>query len=278
MTSTILRNPYAAILRAIWSIIIDVAQAAGNNLGKVRTYHTIPNHEYNTNSGAGNPLLWLLHPENWGCSMTRTSWQQSFFRIVRLPLVELLSLGGTELKLYIYLLDLADNQQARLPEDEWYWKPFNLHEVLNISSGTSYRALSSLEKLGLIETKKAMMLRGNVLLGTPTGKVEVVRDECQQEKLQEKAIRDQLMSVLGGQPEVSTPVGRIDLLTNSEIIEVKNVADWKSAMGQVLAYASFYPQHIKRIHLFGSVAPSANALAICSQQSIVVTFEEVSNG
>ena len=63
MTSTILRNPYAAILRAIWSIIIDVAQVAGNNLGKVRTYHTIPNHEYNTNSGAGNPLE-LLHP---GC-------------------------------------------------------------------------------------------------------------------------------------------------------------------------------------------------------------------
>ena len=48
-------------------------------------------------------------------------------------------------------------------------------------------------------------------------------------------------------------------------------------MGQVLAYANFYPEHTKRIHLFGLVAPSADALAICSQMGIVVTIEEVSN-
>lgn len=62
MSTTILSNPYTAILQAIWGIIKEVTQAAGNNLGKVRKYHTIPNHEYNTNSGAGNPLE-LLHPD-----------------------------------------------------------------------------------------------------------------------------------------------------------------------------------------------------------------------
>ncbi len=263
---------------------IKITQPTANRLGDclVPFTHTRDvTYEYITDDGTANPSG-LLHPNKRGCGVTRTSWQQLFFRIVRFPLVELLSLGGTELKLYIYLLDLADSQQAKSPqdEDEWYWKPFNLHEVLNISSSTCYRALSRLEELGLMETRKAMMLHGNTLIGTPTGKVEVAREDCWQPSKVEKMIRDRLMSVIGGQPEVSTPVGRIDLLTDTETIEVKYVADWKSAMGQVLAYASFYPYHTKRIHLFGEQgeAPVSVALAICSQQSIVVTFEEVSNG
>lgn len=63
MSSTVLSNPYTAILHAIWSIIKYVAQAAGNNLGKIRTLVRVLNHEYNTNNGAGNPLQRLLHPE-----------------------------------------------------------------------------------------------------------------------------------------------------------------------------------------------------------------------
>lgn len=61
MTSTILRNPYPAILRAIWSIIIDVAQSTANTLGirrlislnSLKSQH----HEYTIpDSGAANPL------------------------------------------------------------------------------------------------------------------------------------------------------------------------------------------------------------------------------
>ena len=79
---------------------------------------------------------------------------QSYFKIVRLPLVELLHLGCAELKLYIYLLDFADRQPEPI-NGEWYWKPFNLQDLLGVSRKTYSRALSLLEEHGLVETQKA---------------------------------------------------------------------------------------------------------------------------
>lgn len=95
----------------------------------------------------------------------------------------------------------------------------------------------------------------------------------------EQQVRDRLHSQLGGLVEVATPAGRIDLLTDIEIIEIKHVADWKSAMGQVPAYSGFYPEHSKRIHLFGKKGelPTSTAIIICSELGVSVTFEEVTN-
>lgn len=91
-------------------------------------------------------------------------------------------------------------------------------------------------------------------------------------------IRDRLQSQLGGLAEVKTPNGRIDLLTATEIVEVKQINDWKSALGQILAYSAFYPEHQKRLHLFGSpkcknqIPEIANS---CLPFNVLVTFESV---
>lgn len=95
----------------------------------------------------------------------------------------------------------------------------------------------------------------------------------------EKVVRDRLQSQIGGLAEVTTPVGRIDLLTEAEIIEVKHVSDWKAAMGQVLAYSAYFPSHQKRLHLFHNknskpLADSWEAQRICSELGILITFEE----
>jgi hypothetical protein len=85
-----------------------------------------------------------------------------------------------------------------------------------------------------------------------------------------------LQSKLGGLIEVSTPVGRIDLLTNTEIIEVKRFSDWKAALGQILVYSAFYPEHQKRIHLFGSsneLKKLADIEIACLEFNIRVTGE-----
>jgi hypothetical protein len=66
----------------------------------------------------------------------------------------------------------------------------------------------------------------------------------------ELPIVDQLNIDLNGEREVVTPCGRIDILTKTEIIEVKKYKGWKAALGQILVYGNFYPQHKKRIHLF----------------------------
>jgi len=89
--------------------------------------------------------------------------------------------------------------------------------------------------------------------------------------------RHRLQIELGGQVEVITAVGRIDLLTSSELIEIKNIDNWKEALGKILAYSAFFPNHSKRIHLFGKhdLAKLALAQATCSEFGISVTFEEV---
>jgi len=70
----------------------------------------------------------------------------------------------------------------------------------------------------------------------------------------EKTIKLRLQSELGGKIEVKTPAGPIDLLTNNEIIEIKKVKNWKAALGQILIYGNYYPNHQKRIHLFGKAS------------------------
>jgi hypothetical protein len=94
-------------------------------------------------------------------------------------------------------------------------------------------------------------------------------------------IRDRLQSQLGGLKEVSTPAGRIDLLTNDEIIEVKKITDWKAALGQILIYSAFYPEHRKRIHLYGSakeLKKLADIEAACLSFNVRVTSSVLAGG
>jgi hypothetical protein len=93
----------------------------------------------------------------------------------------------------------------------------------------------------------------------------------------ERQIRDRLKAELDGQTEVVTAVGRIDLLTESEVIEIKEINNWKEALGKILADSAFFPKHSKRIHLFchPNLAKLALAQASCSEFGITVTFLEV---
>lgn len=80
---------------------------------------------------------------------------------------------------------------------------------------------------------------------------------------------------LNGKREVPTLAGNIDVLTTTEVIEVKVVKSWKCALGQVLVYGSYYPSHKKRIHLFGETQESfLNMIKThCLKFKILVTWE-----
>lgn len=83
---------------------------------------------------------------------------------------------------------------------------------------------------------------------------------------------------LGGLKEVATPAGRSDLLTDTEIIEIKRVSDWKAALGQILVYSAYYPEQDARIHLFGSCSeliklPDIEAASLAIE--VNVTAEEI---
>jgi hypothetical protein len=94
-------------------------------------------------------------------------------------------------------------------------------------------------------------------------------------KSKESDYSNALALSLNGKREVSTIAGNIDILTHTQIIEVKPVAMWKHALGQVLAYSTFYPSHQKRIHLFGETQESFLAMisSVCKKFNVIVTWE-----
>lgn len=129
-------------------------------------------------------------------------------------------LTATELRLWLYLARV----KPYIPSVQ------ELSPRLGMSKRSVEKAVDRLAELGLCEVPKR-----------------------QQKTTKEVVVRDRLQSELGGLVEVATPAGRIDLLTYTEIIEVKAFKDWKAALGQILVYSGFYPKHRKRIHLFGSI-------------------------
>jgi hypothetical protein len=87
--------------------------------------------------------------------------------------------------------------------------------------------------------------------------------------------RDRLADKLKGTVEVHTKAGRIDILTDTEVIEVKRVSGWKGAIGQVKSYGHYYPKHSLRIHLFGKLTERRLKMiqGVCQSEGILVTYE-----
>lgn len=169
-------------------------------------------------------------------------------------------LTAAEWRFWIYLVELDPygDSEALLQADRYHdLDTLSIISELEISKATYYRAIEKFQELGLLPE------------WFPLKKVKYADTEHQ--------IRDCLKAELGGEVEVITAVGRIDLLTPTEIIEIKNINNWKEALGKLLAYSAFFPEHQKRIHLFGNqdLAKLALAQATCSEFGITVTFEEV---
>ena len=91
----------------------------------------------------------------------------------------------------------------------------------------------------------------------------------------ESDIQKRLAAQCGGLTEVATGYGRIDILTSTDLIEIKKAAQWKSAIGQILVYAGMYPNHQKRLHLFDVSASFdvEKVEAVCNKFGITLTIE-----
>jgi hypothetical protein len=67
----------------------------------------------------------------------------------------------------------------------------------------------------------------------------------------EKRVRDRIAaSIPGSRTEVACSSGFVDIVTPTEIIEVKRASLWKAALGQVLAYGQDFPDKKLRVHLY----------------------------
>lgn len=72
--------------------------------------------------------------------------------------------------------------------------------------------------------------------------------QCNQK---EREIQLELQQKLHGEIEVKTPNGYIDLVTDRLIIEIKELSNWKHALGQILSYGVYYENKRKQLYLFG---------------------------
>lgn len=155
-------------------------------------------------------------------------------------------LDGSSYRVYL-VLQKAIRLRSTLSADE-------IMERAGISRSAYTTAVTKLDELGLLP------------------------DWCkiQRKNQPERAVRDRLQSQLGGKVEAYTKFGLIDLLTDTELIEIKVVHRWKDAIGHIIAKSEKYPNHQKRLHLFGAQEPILeNIEDVCDRLSIRVTFELV---
>lgn len=176
-----------------------------------------------------------------------------FYPITHEEVLDLKDLTGVEIKVFLYVRTLDPFGDRNLE-----YSVTAVADELGLSKGAVSKAIGRLQDTKLLP--KWVKVRS----------VNTI----------EKSIRDRLHSQLNGLVEVTTSADRIDLLTDTEIIEVKAIKDWKAALGQVLVYSAFYPEHQKRIHLFGSAFELKRLLdieAACLGFEVKVTGEEVQN-
>lgn len=56
---------------------------------------------------------------------------------------------------------------------------------------------------------------------------------------------------------------------------MKSVKGWKGAMGQIMAYGDYYPNHRQRIHLFGQKPNNSRIIEKhCLKRNIFVSWED----
>jgi len=103
-------------------------------------------------------------------------------------------------------------------------------------------------------------------------------------KYKEFEVRDELFnSIPGSKKEVKCETGIIDILTPTEIIEVKHVTKYKHAFGQIFSYSKSYPNHQKRIHLYyieDNISTNNDKiykipdcfLELCANMNVIITY------
>ncbi len=92
----------------------------------------------------------------------------------------------------------------------------------------------------------------------------------------EAELRDKYKALLGADTEVKTPVGFIDLLTPTELIELKVARKWKHGVGQLICYGAYHEDHALNLYLFDhtelSDTEKDEITRICVRSRITVKY------
>lgn len=115
-----------------------------------------------------------------------------------------------------------------------------------------------------VEEWKAYSEENNLEYYKALSTLVTYQNNCKERKIQKK-----LQKKLGGEVEVKTKVGKIDLLTDDLLIEIKEYDNWKCALGQLIAYSIFHPEKEKCMYLFDVRDKDTKYIRkICKSQNI----------
>lgn len=159
-----------------------------------------------------------------------------------------------------------------------------IDQKLDATSHRVYLILQKAIRLRMTLTREEIMLRAGVGRQACVSALEKLDEvgllpewcKVQRRLHPEREVRDRLLLQLGGKAEAYTRWGLIDLLTETELIEVKAVQLWKDAIGHLIAKGRAFPNHGKRLHLFGAGDSRLDHIEeVCRECEIRVTFEKV---
>jgi hypothetical protein len=91
----------------------------------------------------------------------------------------------------------------------------------------------------------------------------------------EVEVSRRLASSLNAEREVRTPVGRIDVLSEDYVIEVKEFSQWKAGFGQVFVYQQYHPDKKAVLYLYGDINHQMlNQIVKCCAKGNVEVWHE----
>ena len=97
---------------------------------------------------------------------------------------------------------------------------------------------------------------------------------AKEDKVAEKDIQAKIHKWWGGEREVKVATGIVDLVTDTQIVEVKEASSWKHSFGQILSYAPFFQTKEKVLYLFGTCPNNLHeCYKLCKQNNIRLICE-----
>ena len=127
-------------------------------------------------------------------------------------------------------------------------------DVLHIMSGVDPITRKNFVSMGGLSLARSMGTKGEVIQTWITENNDHVSLMRSNKKVYiEQRIKNELIAkenMLNYQTEYKVKSGRIDLVTETELIEIKDMEQWTRALGQVLSYKHYLPEKRARLHLF----------------------------
>lgn len=157
---------------------------------------------------------------------------------------------------------------------------YNQNLIPNFKENIDYKQVDKNHELVLpyfVNTTKRVSHNKKYYLVSQTAYQELLNRRRYVKKIgsPERNVCERLSKELKGEREVCLENGkRVDILTETEIIEVKNYKGMLGAVGQILYYGRYYPKKTKVIHLFGHDGKRDEEYeSMCEDLGIKVRYE-----